>query len=154
MEPKKVRQIFLLLDSEQPGEQSAALSRLRALKAQGEPVIRDVFDLFDKVAEVAEERDKLKQENVTLAARVRLGRPSLWRTIKTHARTSAISAGVVVVLGGGFHFVDLSQRDAQGAALRLELQHRLDRALAELAMQREARPPVSPSSPPAKDRRK
>jgi hypothetical protein len=147
----KIRQILLLLDSNQPGEQEAALSKLRGLKTQGEAVFRDVFDLFDKVAEVAEERDKLRQENVTLAARSTAGRPSVWRAIKAHTRTSAITLGVAVLLGGGFHFVDLYQREVQSSALRLELQHRLDRALADLA-QREARHPSRPSRP-AKDHR-
>ena|SRR5271155_6228014 len=146
MDAKKVRQILLLLDSEQPGEQSAALGKLRALKAQGEAVFRDVFDLFGKVAEVAEERDRLKQENVNLAARVATGRPSLWLLIKSHARTAAISAASVGVVAAGLH-LSFPAVDHGGAAALRELQHRLDAALLQLAAEqhRGARPPSRPS---------
>jgi len=147
VDAKKIRQILLLLDSEQTGEQSAALDKLRALKAQGEPVFREVFDMFEHVAKIAEERDKL-------AARFKAGR---WFTFKSHVRTAAISSAFVGVIAGGLYLANYEQRGGLIAGAKVTAcktdQSNFDRdqALRELRACNQSRP--SPPSRPAKDRR-
>jgi len=142
MDPEKIRQILRLLDSDQAGEQAAALAKLRALKTGGQAVIAEVLEHFEKVGEVAAERDRLKQENRTLASQA----VSLWTRIKFRAQGVVAASLIVGAAAAGVHEFDMEARAGEWAAERqtlAALEHRLelaDRNLA-LAQRHDASPP-------------
>jgi hypothetical protein len=58
---KKIADIFRLLDSDLPGEQEAALGRLRAIqKRTGKPIIRDYLHRWEHLSELEREIAALK----------------------------------------------------------------------------------------------
>src|ERR1700730_9196504 len=106
--------------------------------------------MSEKVADTAAERDKLKQENVKLAARLKGGR---WLIFKSHARTAAIASALVGVTAGGLYLANYEQRGGLMAGAKVTAcktdQSNFDRdqALRELRACNQSRP--SPPSRPA-----
>jgi hypothetical protein len=142
MDPEKIRQILRLLDSDQAGEQAAALAKLRALKTGGQAVIAEVLEHFEKVGEVAAERDRLKQENRTLASQA----VSLWTRIKLRAQGVVAASLIVGAAAAGVHEFDMEARAGEWAAERqtlAALEHRLELADRNraLAQRHHASPP-------------
>jgi hypothetical protein len=161
-EAEKIRLIFLKLDSDQAGEQAAALAKVRELsKSSGRPFLRDLLHQlettvpFEKYRELESERDEFAKANQGLAqqntklAKAAAPQRSRWVVLKLRAQAAGIAAVVVAGIGGvvgvGLHVQTMKAETEKWAALNRSLQERL--ALASL------KSPACSSSTPGKGKR-